>query len=118
MLEFDIIRQIDGNDKEAKALMTTSKAVIYIVILFVVIAFIFFTLATKGHNDPYIWNFIYTMQLFTHILLINVKIPGNAALFLNLVMPIFRFDFFINAPKWVANWFSLPLSPSPILVFL
>jgi uncharacterized membrane protein len=61
VLEFDIIRQIDGNDKEAKTLVDTSRAIILICILFVLIAFIFFTLATRGHNDPYIWNFFYTM---------------------------------------------------------
>ena len=119
MLEFDIIRQIDGNKKEAHVLENCSTFIVWISVLFVVLALIYFTIATGGQQDPYIWNFLYTMQLLTHILLINVKIPGNAALFFNLMMPVFRFDYFTRAARWVvADWFNLPLSPSPIIVFL
>ena len=57
-----------------------------------------------------------TMQLLTHIQLIDVKIPGNAALFFNRNNKLFRYDFFPN--EWVAELFELPLKPSPIPVFL
>ena len=56
------------------------------------------------------------MQLLTHIQLINVKIPGNAALFLNINNKLFRYDFFPN--QWVADVFNLKLIPSPVPEFI
>ena len=101
VVEFDIIRQIDEDEPEARLIINCSTLVVYCSLLFVIITFLYFTLATRGREDPYIWNFLSTMQLLTHILLINVKIPGNAALFFNLVMPPFRFDFIPQAEDWV-----------------
>ena len=56
------------------------------------------------------------MQLLTHILLINVKIPGNAALFFNIVMPIFRFDFFTDV--FYANCKLLTTHDDSLQVYL
>jgi len=93
-LEFDIIRQIAKDDPVAQKLEKSADWIVYVSVIFVVLALIYFTYLSGGEQDPYIWNFLYTLQLLTHILLINVRIPGNAALFLNAVMPVFRFDFF------------------------
>ena len=46
-------------------------------------SFTYFLILTGGKEDPFLWCFLETMQLLTHIQLINVKIPGNAALFFN-----------------------------------
>ena len=45
----------------------------------------------------------------------NVKLPGNAALFMNVISPIFRFDFI--ADSWVNKAFRLPFNPSSLPVF-
>jgi hypothetical protein len=47
-----------------------------------------------------------------------VKLPGNAGLFFNLVMPPFSFYFVPNAGDWIVNTLGLELSPSPMIVFL
>ena len=78
--------------------------------------FLYFIVLTGGREDPYLWSFLETMQLLTHIQLINVKIPGNAALFLNLNNRLFRYDFFPN--EWVADALDLELVPSPIPVWI
>lgn len=45
-----------------------------------------------------------------------MKIPGNAALFLNLNNSLFRYDFFPN--EWVAELLNLELIPTPNAVFI
>ena len=87
-------------------------------VLFFVITFLYFILANGERELPYIYNFMSTMNLLTHILLINVKIPGNAALFFNLVWPVFSFYWVPESSGWVKNWFNLGISPSKITVFL
>lgn len=79
-------------------------------------SFIYFIYLTGGKEDPYLWSFLEVMQILTHIQLINVKIPGNAALFLNLNNKLFRYDFFPNA--WIPDFLGLDLIPSPVPVFI
>jgi hypothetical protein len=45
----------------------------------------------------------------------NVKLPGNAALFMNFISPIFRFDYIQK--DWVNKVFRLKFNPSPLPVF-
>lgn len=45
----------------------------------------------------------------------NVKLPGNAALFMNVISPIFRFDYIQK--EWVNNFLGLKFKPSPLPVF-
>ena len=80
------------------------------------LSFVYFIILTGGKEDPYLWSFLETMQLLTHIQLINVKVPGNAALFLNLNNKLFRYDFFPT--DWVSELFNLELVPSPLPVFI
>ena len=116
MITNDIVRQIDGDENVVEKLSTVTT---YFTIAWVIIgglSFIYFILLTGGKEEPYLWGFLETMQLLTHIQLINVKVPGNAALFLNENNQLFRYDFFGN--KWVQDLFGLDLVPSPLPVFI
>jgi hypothetical protein len=79
-----------------------------------VLVFIFFLAMSTG-DDPYLWCFLDTMQLLTHLQLINIKLPSNAAIFMNWTSPFFRFDYIKG--NWQNSWFGLQFKPSPLPVF-
>ena len=112
----DIVRQIDENEPSVQTLTDITHIFQIVWVVVGVSSFIYFIILTGGKEDPYLWSFLQTMQLLTHIQLINVKIPGNAALFYNINNSLFRYDFFPN--EWVAELFDLPLKPSPIPEFI
>lgn len=81
-----------------------------VIAVFAILCFIFF-FYLGGVNNAYLWSFINTIQLMFHLPLINVKMPGNAAYLMNLLMNLARFDFIPNS--WVRKMFGLKYSPTP-----
>lgn len=110
----DIIRQIDENTRQVEVVKKTTFFVKAICIVIFLLVFVFFVALSDG-DDPYLWSFLDTMQLLTHLQLINVKLPAVAAIFLNWVGPIFRFDYIKG--NWMHGFFGLRFHASPIPVF-
>ena len=110
----EIVRQVNAESGLVATIKAVGTAFSGLCLVFLLMLFMFLFFLT-GLDDPYMWSFINTLQLITHLQLINVKLPGNAALFFNLLMGLFRFNYLPNL--WTIDAFGLKLSPSPIPVF-
>lgn len=106
------MRQIDNGVEQVQFLQDLNTWITVVYLIVALANFFYFIWITNGREDPYLWSFLNTMQLLTHIQLVNVKIPGNIALFLNMNNQYFRYNFFPN--EWILDKFGLKLSPSPI----
>jgi len=62
----DIIRQIDENSDSAQRIKTCVATVRYISLIIIAAVFCLF-LTQKSADDPYLWSFLDTMQLLTHL---------------------------------------------------
>ena len=67
MIERDIVRQVDGGDEAIAKLTDTAHVMQIIWVIVGGLSFTYFLILTGGKDEPYLWSFLETMQLLTHI---------------------------------------------------
>ena len=63
----DIVRQVDGEKSVIKKLDEVTTWFTWIWVCVGVMSFVYFLILTGGKEDPFLWCFLETMQLLTHI---------------------------------------------------
>ena len=58
---------MDGDDEAIEKLSDTANAMQIIWVIVGGLSFTYFLILTGGKDEPYLWSFLETMQLLTHI---------------------------------------------------
>jgi len=88
-LRKEIKRQIEPHQGEAVKVLSTVLSVILRLLIFIS----FFAFLLLGGDMVPFWAMVNTLQLLIHLPLMNVEIPGFAALFLKGLLDVTRFEF-------------------------
>jgi hypothetical protein len=67
IIEYPVVRQIDKDNEKVKFFMAFNTVCIYIYVTVGLSCFAFFVYITGGRDDPYLWGFLETMQVLSHI---------------------------------------------------